>query len=276
MLARLLSNWLAWSPAMLPGPPQSYTPQFGRACPAESEAASLDDGYSSEQEALLRRSCCVLIESAGQKLQVKQLVLSTAAQYLHRYFLVKSFAGTDRMVLSAACLHLACTSEDAPVRVNDVARAVHDVFFHFSRVGREQMLNTEYTQKLHEALIKAERALCYVLGFDLEAFNGYADLVNLIKPYHLKDGCEHVPQVAWDFLILSGQTTLSLRHPPARMAVAAGVLARCYLGQSQCIQGPQPWWQGLIQPLELQEICQEMMEAYKRMPLEPAQQDGQT
>ncbi len=55
---------------------------------------------------------------------------------------------------------------------------------------------------MHEALIKAERALCYVLGFDLEAFNGYADLVNLIKPYHLKDGCEHVPQVAWDFLIL--------------------------------------------------------------------------
>ncbi len=147
MLARLLSNWLAWSPAMLPGPPQSYTPQFGRACPAESEAASLDDGYSSEQEALLRRSCCVLIESAGQKLQVygdltlllfyrfllsyliylsrrrKQLVLSTAAQYLHRYFLVKSFAGTDRMVRLHQIIlrHTSCPSGDTVKKCSSFA-----------------------------------------------------------------------------------------------------------------------------------------------------------
>ncbi len=45
-------------------------------------------------------------------------------------------------VMSAACLHLACTSEDAPVRVSQVARAVHDVYYGFSQVGREQMLDT--------------------------------------------------------------------------------------------------------------------------------------
>ncbi|KAK9832201.1 hypothetical protein WJX74_002645 [Apatococcus lobatus] len=225
---------------------------------------SLTNGYHQEQEALLRRSCCVLIEAAGQKLKVKQLVLSTAAQYLHRYFLVKSFATTDRMVLSAACLHLACTSEDTPVRVSEVSRAVHDVFYNFSRIGREQMLSSDYTQKLHEALVKAERALCYVLGFNLEPFDSYTDLYKLIKPYQLSSNCEDVPQMAWDFLILSGQTTVSIRYDSRSVAVAAGVLARCFLGQSQCISGPRPWWSGLINPAILQEICTELMDAYKR------------
>ena len=60
----------------------------------------------------------------------------------------------------------------------------------------------DYTQKLHDALVKAERALCYVLGFNLEPFNSIADLYKLIKPYQLSSNCEDVPQMAYDFLIL--------------------------------------------------------------------------
>ncbi len=65
------------------------------------------------------------------------------------------------------------------------------------------MAAQEYTQKLHDALVKAERALCYVLGFDLECDNGYADPLSHIVPhYHLQHGCEGVAQVAWDFILL--------------------------------------------------------------------------
>ena len=135
-------------------------------------------------------------------------------------------------VMAAACLHLACTSEDAPVRINEVARAVHDVFYNFSHTAREQMLNTVstvmfcvwyeldvarwallhlvlllqgYMQKLHDALVKAERALCYVLGFELESVNGYMhpeNFLDLVNKHHLTAGYKDVPQVAWDFILL--------------------------------------------------------------------------
>ena len=45
-------------------------PQSEYFSPVEADAASIADGYSQEQESLLRRSCCVLIEAAGQKLKV--------------------------------------------------------------------------------------------------------------------------------------------------------------------------------------------------------------
>ena len=53
-------------------------------------------------------------------------------------------------------------------------------------------------------------------------------------------------------MLHSGQTTIHLWHASRSVAVAAGVLARSFLGQSQCIKGPHPWWYGLIHPAELQ------------------------
>ncbi len=55
---------------MLPGGFSDYVQQGLRASPPEPAEASTADGYSAEQEAFLRQSCCVLIESAGQTLKV--------------------------------------------------------------------------------------------------------------------------------------------------------------------------------------------------------------
>lgn len=90
----------------------------------------------------------------------------------------------------------------------------------------------DYTQKLHDALVKAERALCYVLGFNLEPFNSYADLYKLIKPYQLSSNCEDVPQMAWDFLILRSAHQLLAMYSSAVMQKSSHSSSHGSIGSS--------------------------------------------
>ena len=92
----------------------------------------------------------------------------------------------------------------------------------------------DYTQKLHDALVKAERALCYVLGFNLEPFNSYADLYTLIKPYQLSSNCEDVPQMAWDFLILRSAHHLLPVYLSAVMQEGSHPSSNASMGCSTC------------------------------------------
>ena len=150
------------------------------------------------------------------RLRLSPVAIATAAAFSHRFFAVRSMARNCRALVAAAALFLAGKTEETPARAREVLAAVDALVplrvFHCERegseggggeqAGRREGENGEEARErqpsgIHlpltadeaamlsavDALMTAERALLYALGFRLDVEHPFRTALSLAKAH---------------------------------------------------------------------------------------------
>ncbi|KAI8453235.1 cyclin-like protein [Phakopsora pachyrhizi] len=99
---------------------------------------SSSDQIPSELESELRLYGGLLIQQAGIRLKLPQVVMATAATLFQRFYFVTSFLNFGIRDVSAGSLFLAAKLEEKPVRLRDIIN-VYDYLLKLIRWSREQL-----------------------------------------------------------------------------------------------------------------------------------------
>ena len=191
------------------GPPRSSAPtpppppeRRRRSCPwptftdaqLRDDTPSRRDGVPAAREKKFWRSVQVLVRSAGQEaLRLSPPTVITAFLFAARYFALRSYARNDRFVIGTAALFLATKVGDEPRALEAVLRAClasRDAagMGKGGKAGAKgsaaaaasasetaaHLADPAYLASLRDAVLTAERALLYALGFELELELPYA------------------------------------------------------------------------------------------------------
>jgi len=193
------------------GPPRSLAPtpppppppeRRRRSCPwptlteaqLRDDTPSRRDGVPHAREKKFWRTVQVLVRVAGQEaLRLSPPTVITAFLFAARYFALRSYARNDRFVIGTAALFLATKVGDEPRALEAVVKAclaARDAAG-IGRAGKAaakgsaaaaasaaetaaHLADPAYLASLREAVLTAERALLYALGFELELELPYA------------------------------------------------------------------------------------------------------
>jgi len=68
------------------------------------------------------------LHKLARRLQLRQLIASTASVYLRRFYLKNSYAETDACIVIAACVYVAAKVEESPVHIKSVVTESRIVF----------------------------------------------------------------------------------------------------------------------------------------------------
>ncbi|KAK9825169.1 hypothetical protein WJX81_001361 [Elliptochloris bilobata] len=238
-----------------------------------TSSPSRRDGISLDQEKLCRRLYCALVDEAGKQLKLSMLCIATATVFCHRFYALRSLARNDRLAVSAACLLLGAKAEEAPKPLRDVVRAVLCVRYKKAQGELDAVLAE--LDAVCAAVARAERALLYVLGFELNVMHPFKPLQSVLEaqrlarnaPFHAPTGTSMVPQTAWNFLVCSLHTQLCLQYSADQIATAALFLAFEELKMPQLLVGGREWWSigdsthPALSCEQLLDICSQILEA---------------
>ncbi|GAA5884443.1 hypothetical protein JCM3774_005114 [Rhodotorula dairenensis] len=169
---------------------------------------------------------------------VHQPVVSTAATFLHRFYMRETMQQYDPIVAAVAAFFLACKSEEEPRSIKALVQFLHEALrdqhrFRVDRIAAPQTDLPEF-QKLRARVLMFEEAILRSLCYDLTVRNPHWYAVNTAQQVWTgeeADTGKRVAQVAWSFLNDSLALPLCLLYQPQLLAAAALVLACAQLGQ---------------------------------------------
>lgn len=206
------------------------------------------DGVTPRSELLRRAAACRLVSRVGASLRLSLAAQRAACVFLHRFLMRRSLARCDETLAAAACLLVASKSEEDPVAVPRLARAV---------------------ERSPRQLLQMEGDVLLALSFELEvehAFELLEEQVAAVAALLQPEKQQKLRQAAWSFLNDSAITCACLRVDAPLLAkaaaFAAGLFEGCVPSQTKTKQG-EPWWTALTAPLEeLEDAARHVLAAY--------------
>jgi len=226
------------------------------------------DGISRTKEEAWRRRYCRLVEVSARSLQVTYPPIQTAIVYLHQYYAVRSMERNDPLVMVAAALLLACKVEEQPKTVMKVVESVYSNAFRGRTAALHIIAKQEVSKQIRDHVERAERALLYSLGFNLEVahppqlaieflqsgFNTFLPEDTRVGPAEWKqqvhkrvgeayEVIKQLQNITWSLGMLSYQIPHHLAYDPYHIAGAAIYLAVQTLRLQPPLRNGWYWWE---------------------------------
>lgn len=220
--------------------PASSTESQWLYTPAElAHSPSVRAGLTVQQELHGRARAIKRLWTLRNYQTVHQPVISTAATFLHRFYMRETMQQYDPVTAAVAAFFLACKSEEEPRSIKALVQFLLEATrdqrrFRVDRIAAPQTDLPEF-QKLRAKVLTYEEAILRSLCYDLTIRNPHWYAVNTAK--QVWTGAEEVEtgkrvaQVAWTFLNDSLALPLCLLYRPQLIAAASLVLACAQLDQ---------------------------------------------
>ncbi|KAI9221508.1 cyclin-like protein [Blastocladiella britannica] len=204
--------------------------------------------------AKVRDKAVQFIFRMGHSLRHPATVIATAAVFLHRLYMTRSFGDPHQLEAAAACVYLAGKTDEHFTPVEKVARAAA-YCAHKGRTtgipdgpmsslpggsttGRHSaVLHPEFV-RWQEAILRTELLLVDALRFDFIVEHPHRILANYLATTHAS---RMIYNVAHGLLNDSARTTLALQYQPVTVAAAA-----LHLAQQITDQPLPPDWQAVL------------------------------
>ncbi|KWU41744.1 cyclin-like protein, partial [Rhodotorula sp. JG-1b] len=203
--------------------------------PAElAHSTSVRAGLTVQQELHGRARAIKRLELTAIRQYRHQPVISTAATFLHRFYMRETMQQYDPVTAAVAAFFLACKSEEEPRSIKALVQFLLEATrdqrrFRVDRIAAPQTDLPEF-QKLRAKVLTYEEAILRSLCYDLTVRNPHWYAVNTAKQVWTGGDGEvetgkRVAQVAWTFLNDSLALPLCLLYRPQLIAGASLVLA---------------------------------------------------
>ncbi|GAA5992472.1 hypothetical protein JCM10908_000834 [Rhodotorula pacifica] len=199
---------------------------------------SIQAGLTLQQELHGRSRAIKRLWTLRNYQTVHQPVISTAATFLHRFYMRETLQEYDPIIAAVAAFFLACKSEEEPRSIKALVQFLVEAFrdgqrFRVDRISQPQTDLPEF-QKLRAKVLQFEEAILRSLCYDLTVRNPHWYAVNAAQQVWSGEEAEtgkRIAQVAWAFLNDSLALPLCLLYRPQLIAAAALVLACAQLDQ---------------------------------------------
>lgn len=247
----------------------------------EENSPTRRDGVEAATEKQWRLVCVDWLLDVGKRLKMPMSSIATAIILCHRYFGVRSMVKNDKLLVCTACLYTASKVDDCPQHLIDIIRAFEHIKWKDSgqvRDGSQQ----QYEDSIRTAVLVAERALLYAIGFRLYNIQPYRQLLHHFKRFNIDTKTDDLQiqalcQAAWNFLNDSLRTTLCLQYPNDVISFCCLVLAFRLLE----VQLPDSFppddqiWQDVPESVFI-DVSDQIMELYEPSDMEGGERMGPT
>ncbi|GAA6012371.1 hypothetical protein JCM10207_007062 [Rhodosporidiobolus poonsookiae] len=193
-----------------------------------ARSPSVRDGMRVGDEWKQRQKAVKWLWSFKDASGLKQTTITTAATFLHRFYMRETFQTYEPLLTSAAAVFLACKSEEDPKSIKTVVQAVLDIKrkgYASAREPHQINSRTEDFAKVRTQLTVVEEALLHALCFDLTVRDPHVLAIETAeRMWKEPEKAEAVARAAWAFLNDSLALPLCIIHRPHLLAAASLVL----------------------------------------------------
>ncbi|KAG7701209.1 hypothetical protein KL915_000240 [Ogataea haglerorum] len=156
-----------------------------------------------------------LIIKLGRKLNLRQIILSTAEVYLTRFFVRVSIREINIYLLVTTCIYIACKMEESPQHIRTILSEARNCWPEF--------IPNDLTKLAEFEFYLIEELDCYMVVH--HPYNSILEMVNVLKNGDMASRLEVLPeelQTCWSIVNDSYITDLHLLFPPH--VIATGTL----------------------------------------------------
>ncbi|QSL66980.1 hypothetical protein MERGE_001367 [Pneumocystis wakefieldiae] len=224
---------------------------------------SVNDGWSLEKEQIDRGKGVNFIIQVGARLKLPQLTLSTAAVFLHRFYMRFSLAKYHYYEIAATCILLA-------TKVEESCRKLRNIIIACAKVGQKNpdLIIDEQSKEYwrwRDVIIYNEEVLLEALCFDLTIDHPYKDLLKYIKHFGSK---QDTAKSAWAFINDSIRTSIPIIYKPHIIAAAAFYFGTKHTSTVINSIGNRSWWEVIdVDINEIKDVCKIMTNLYESIPM---------
>jgi cyclin T len=270
------------SPASSPRPaqPNFFRPRIYSKQQVEDDAPSVKAGMTVKRAGNFRKQYVTMINNVCKMLKLNSYVYGTAVTFCHHFYLVRTLQKNDKMLVAMAAVFLASKSENHPRSLDDV---LHASFKEQYGKDREQALKMASMMKdrqqhdwLRDSVLKAERALLYVLGFRFQVDPPAAKLLEISASFKLDSfykptasAATALSQIAANFVNDMWRTTLCLQYS-AEMLAAGCLYAAVKVTHTEVpLVDGKPWYEVAAGATheQMEALDAELMKMYTRVPV---------
>ncbi len=231
------------------------------------------DGITLEKERFDRNKGCSFIMSVGISLKLPQLTMSTAAVFLHRFYMRYSLKQVHYYDIGATALLLATKVEETSRKLRDIVIACARI----AQKNRDLVMDEQSKEfwRWRDTMLYNEELLLEALCFDLTIQHPYTPLLQYCKqfgPSSKEDNPQgkNLARSAWAFVNDSVRTMLCVMYPPATIAAAALWFASKHHEIPLSDRGGQPWWGFIGVDLhDLSDATSILADLYDQLPQNP-------
>ncbi|CDK29409.1 unnamed protein product [Kuraishia capsulata CBS 1993] len=157
-----------------------------------------------------------LIVKLGGKLNLRQVILSTAEVFLNRFLTRATLKEVNAYLLVTTCIYLGCKIEESPVHIRNIVNE--------SRNAWPEFIPSDPTKLAEFEFYLIEEMDCYMVIH--HPYNSLVQIVQVLKTGDFKVGITSDEQkIAWSIVNDSYITDLPLLFPPHITAIAAVYMA---------------------------------------------------
>ncbi|KAG5437691.1 hypothetical protein PCANB_000728 [Pneumocystis canis] len=224
---------------------------------------SVNDGWSLEKEQIDRGKGVNFIIQVGARLKLPQLTLSTAAVFLHRFYMRFSLAKYHYYEIAATCILLA-------TKVEESCRKLKNIIIACAKVGQKNpdLIIDEQSKEYwrwRDVIIYNEEILLEALCFDLTVDHPYKDLLKYIKHF---GGEQNTAKSAWAFVNDSIRTAIPVIYQPHIIAAAAFYFGTKHTSFVINSIENKSWWEIInVDINEIKDVCKIMTNLYESIPM---------
>ncbi|CAG8519165.1 11324_t:CDS:2 [Acaulospora morrowiae] len=221
------------------------------------------DDISKEEEDYKRSKGVRFIIDVSQHLQLPQIAIATAATFLHRFYMRKSFKEFHHYDIGGTCVFMACKTEEVSRKMKEVAIACAK-----SARKDKHLKDEKEFDKWHHTITKREPTIAATLCFDLSVEHPYKPLVEFFrgskgsKVGYEGEDLENLFGSAWAFINDSFLTTTPVLYKPNVIASAVIFIASKLWGVQLNVE--EKWWKKTKSSVyDIAEAVDDILEIYK-------------
>ncbi|EGG02121.1 uncharacterized protein MELLADRAFT_27456, partial [Melampsora larici-populina 98AG31] len=184
---------------------------------------SQKQGMSWQTESHERSRAVYWMVQAAISLALPQIIIATAATYLHRFYMRKSLQKYPTKEISATAFFLATKVEEVPRKLEYVVKEYLKLGTDSQSENSNGSEDPKDFERLKHHILYYEDILLRTLCFDLAVDHPYLPLIHTVKDFHVKS--RSMAQSAWSFVNDSLMTTLCITTNPSVVAAAAFLIA---------------------------------------------------
>ncbi|GAA5971633.1 hypothetical protein JCM11641_000666 [Rhodosporidiobolus odoratus] len=195
------------------------------------QSPSIAAGLRPSDERKARQDAIKFVWKLKDGLGVRQSVVTTAATFIHRFYMRESVQTWDVLLLAGAATFLACKNEEEPRSIKLLVQLLMDIRRNptgrIEAKGHHIDRNNPAFDPLRSKLVACEEALLRVLCFDLTVRDPHWIALKAVKKSWANEPerADKVGRVGWSFLNDSLAAPLCLLYRPHLLAAAAILLA---------------------------------------------------
>ncbi|KAH3666090.1 hypothetical protein OGAPHI_004279 [Ogataea philodendri] len=179
---------------------------------SQIEAQLLRDDSNLKYDTNMRIYLHQLIVKLGRKLNLRQVILSTAEVYLTRFFAKVSIREVNIYLLVTTCIYISCKMEESPQHIRTILSEARNCWPEF--------VPNDLTKLAEFEFYLIEELDCYMVVH--HPYNSILDVVNVLKdgdPSTKLDISPEELQTCWSIINDSYITDLHLLFPPHIIAI---------------------------------------------------------